>query len=159
MKKLLSTFKPLLLLIVFFISNCSNNSSDKSDTIKDEAIKKIVYYEEHPSDWMEIVKKEINAKRKPVLFFTATWCGPCQEFKHSLGDPLMIDALKDITLIIIDVDIDADKEKISEKYEVGSYPTFIRVDEKGEVIKQTDGGAWQENIPQNMAPVLKSFMN
>jgi thiol-disulfide isomerase/thioredoxin len=93
------------------------------------------------------------------LFFTATWCKPCQEFKHSLDDALMIDALKDITLIMIDADIDTEKEKIGEKYDVGSYPTFIRVNAKGEVIKQTGGGAWDENIPANMAPVLKAFMN
>ncbi len=129
---------------------------------KSETIKKIDYYGNatNKDQLSIIVKNELAAKRKPVLFFTATWCGPCKQFKNSLNDPLMLDALKDVTLIMIDADVDGEREQIGlTKYAVRSYPTFLRVDANGKVIKKTDGGAWDENIPKNMAPVLKKFMN
>ena len=158
MKNIHTLVKSTMPFVLIILIVCSCNNSNTVD-VKEEAIKKIDYYQANQEQWLEIVKKEIEAKRKPVLFFTATWCKPCQEFKNSLNDPLMIDALKNSTLIMIDADIDAEKENISQTYDVGSYPTFIRVNEKGSVIKQTEGGAWDENIPQNMAPVLKEFMN
>jgi thiol-disulfide isomerase/thioredoxin len=125
-----------------------------------EAIKKIDYYGDakNAGKLLELVKAELAAKRKPVLFFTATWCGPCKQFKASLNDPLMIDAMNGCTLIMIDETIDNTKEKIGNKYKVTSYPTYIRVDANGTVKKKTDGGAWDENIPKNMAPVLKEFL-
>ncbi len=78
--------------------------------------------------------------------------------KNSLGNALMIDALKGTTLIMIDSDIDGKSEKIGAKYNVEAYPTFVRIDGEGELLKRTDGNAWEENIPENMAPVLKKFM-
>ena len=127
---------------------------------KEEAIKSIDYYadDKNIGQWLNLVKQELAAKRIPVLFFTATWCGPCKQFKKSESDPLMIDALNGVTFIMIDGDIDLKKDKISNKYGITGYPSFVRVDETGKLIKKTDGGAWDENIPANMAPVMKEFM-
>lgn len=127
----------------------------------DSKIKQIDYYLNNykKSSLLDIVKKEISNKRKPVLYFYATWCGPCKQFKNSLTDPLMIDALKDVTLIMIDADIDAKNENISKRYQVSAYPNYVIIDSTGKLLKQIDGGAWDENIPKNMAPVLKDFLN
>jgi thioredoxin 1 len=139
----------VLLLFVFAFSTSTTTP-----------IKTIEYYVDGKAKvkWLDLVKQELAAKRKPVLFFTATWCGPCKQFKNSLGDPLMTDALKDATLIMIDGDVDAKNDKIAGKYKVSAYPTFLRVDETGKLLNKTDGGAWDENIPVNMAPVMKAFM-
>ncbi len=127
---------------------------------KEEAIKTIDYYADakNTGQWLKLVKQELDAKRTPVLFFTATWCGPCKQFKQSEKDPLMKEALNGVTFIMIDGDIDKEKDKIANKYGIKAYPSFIRVDETGKLIKQTDGGAWDDNIPVNMAPVMKEFM-
>ena len=127
----------------------------------DSKIKQIDYYLNNykKSSLLDIVKKELSNKRKPVLYFYATWCGPCKQFKKSLTDPLMIDALKDVTLIMIDADIDAKNEKKTKKYQVSAYPNYVIIDSTGKLLKQIDGGAWDENIPKNMAPVLKDFLN
>jgi thioredoxin 1 len=125
-----------------------------------EAIKKIDYYADakNSTRLLELIKAELTQKRKPVVYFYATWCGPCKQFKNSLTDPLMIDAMRGTTLIMIDADIDATKEKIGTAYNVSSYPTYIRIDDTGKILKQTNGGAWDENIPKNMAPVMKLFL-
>lgn len=152
MKNIFFKLSALIVLLFLAFGYTSN---------KTEAIKKIDYYADanNKDQLLNIVKKELANKRKPVLFFTATWCGPCKQFKNSLGDPLMIDALSGVTLIMIDGDVDAEKEKICQKYGIKSYPSYLRVDESGKLLKKTDGGAWDENIPKNMAPVLKKFMN
>ncbi|HEY1040449.1 MAG TPA: thioredoxin domain-containing protein [Bacteroidia bacterium] len=139
----------VVLLVLFAFKTSTNNDIKKIDFYADPSMKGKV---------MVLVKEELAAGRKPVLFFTATWCGPCRQFKNSLSNILMIDALKGSTLILIDGDIDAKSDKIAAKYDVSAYPTFVRVNEQGELIKKTDGGAWEENIPENMAPVMKKFM-
>lgn len=125
-----------------------------------ESIQKIDYYADakNSGKLLNIIKAELLKKRKPVVYFYATWCGPCKQFKSSLSDPLMINVMNGTTLIMIDADIDADKEKIGTKYHVSVYPTYLRLNEKGDLLKKTDGGAWDENIPKNMAPVLKEFL-
>lgn len=107
----------------------------------------------------EVVAAEFAAGRIPVLYFWASWCGPSIEFKESLPDPLMQDALNNVTLIVIDTDADAEKEQVATRFNVRNIPTFIRLDNTGKFIKKVDGGAWAENIPANMAPVLKAFIN
>lgn len=127
-----------------------------------QPVKEIEYYTKAArpkGQWLQLVKQELAAGHKPVLYFTATWCGPCKAFKKSLNHPLMTEALKNATLIVIDGDIDAEQENIAQKYGITAYPSYVRVDKTGKLIKKTDGGAWDENIPENMAPVLKSFLN
>jgi thiol-disulfide isomerase/thioredoxin len=150
--------KPLVLKITTYIITLfliSGYTNQKTNTVKT-----IEYYGNaaNKNQLLSLLKKEITAKRKPVLYFTATWCAPCKAFKNSLTNQLMIDALEDATLITIDADIDALSERIALKYAVKSYPTYIRVDETGKLLLKIDGSAWQEDVPKNMAPVLKNFM-
>lgn len=130
--------------------------------LKDQvsAIKTIDYYGDarHSGKLVSLIKAELGAKRKPVLFFTASWCGPCKKFKSSLSDPLMQDALRDVTFIMIDTDLDSAQEHLTKKYNVAAFPTFIKVDVTGTSLKKIDGGAWDEDVPANMAPVMKKFL-
>lgn len=124
------------------------------------AIKTVDYYGDaaNSGKLLSLIKAEISAKRKPALFFTATWCGPCKKFKSALSDPMMQEAMNGITLIMIDADIDGGKEKFGAKYKVSAYPTFLKMDADGNSLKKIDGGAWNEDTPANMAPAMKKFM-
>lgn len=148
--RLFSMAAVLLLVLSSFITK------DRASTIKT-----IDYYGDakHSGKLVSLIQAELNAKRKPVLFFTATWCAPCKKFKSSLIDSLMQDALRDVTFIMIDADLDAAQEHITKKYSVSAFPTFIKVDASGTSLKKIDGGAWDEDVPANMAPVMKKFVN
>ncbi len=69
----------------------------------------------------------------------------------------MVDAFDGIYLIRLDVD-EWGWENLPEFGDVPAIPVFFRLDANGHPTgDQIDGGAWGENIPENMAPPLKEF--
>jgi thiol-disulfide isomerase/thioredoxin len=154
---------PALLALLLF-TQCGP-SSDKStgDSLNakadapKEAIKKLDYYGQD-KPLKDVIAAEFAAGRTPIVYFWADWCGPCKEFKSSLSDPLMQDALNNVTLIMIDTDVDDQKEKHGDDFGVSGIPAFVKVDKEGIFVDLIDGGAWDANIPANMAPVLKEFL-
>lgn len=104
----------------------------------------------------EVIAGITEAGRIPVLYFSADWCGPSVDFKKSLSDPLMKDALNNVTLI--EIDTDNDSENYAARYNARNIPLFVKVDLQGKSLGAIDGGAWDENIPANMAPPMKAFI-
>ena len=153
-----------LLLAAFTFAQCSSSSENKSngDSVSKadepkEAIKKLDYYAQDKI-LKDVIAAEFAAGRTPIVYFWANWCGPCKQFKSSLSDPLMQDALNNVTLIMLDTDVDDQKEKHGEDFGVSGIPAFVKVDKDGNFVDLIDGGAWDANIPANMAPVLKEFI-
>ena len=54
---------------------------------------------------------------KGILYFSAPWCGPCQQLT-----PIIDSLSKDINIRKINVDYDTD---LSQRYNVKSVPTLI----------------------------------
>jgi len=70
---------------------------------------------------------------KQVLYFTATWCGPCQQLK-----PQMEQLTSQIPIRFIDVD--RDKSSV-DKYGIRNVPTVIVIDQQGTMTNRLVGNA------------------
>jgi thiol:disulfide interchange protein len=104
------------------------------------------------------VKKARAQKLKPIVYGSAAWCGPCQAIKKYKSDPRMAEAFRGTYVIELDVD-DWAATDITPLYpKLTAMPVFIAVGDDGKATgPQIDGGAWGDNIPENMAPPLKAF--
>jgi thiol-disulfide isomerase/thioredoxin len=79
---------------------------------------------------------------KQVLYFTATWCGPCQQLK-----PQMEQLTSQIPIRFIDVD--RDKSSV-DKYGVRNVPTVIVIDQQGNVTGRLVGNSITPTSVKNM---------
>ena len=70
---------------------------------------------------------------KGILYFSAPWCGPCQQLSP------IINQLVSEGINIKKVNIDYDTN-LSQKYTVRSIPTLILTDMNGNEIKRMSGG-------------------
>lgn len=97
---------------------------------------------------------------KPFVQFTAVWCGPCRDLQASMNDPLMVEAFAKTFIIQINADDFTDKQFAAAGFTLDGIPAFYELDEQGKPTgRLVDGGAWEDNIPANMAPVLRKFFN
>ncbi len=95
----------------------------------------------------------------PVVEFDATWCPPCQAINKALKDKneLMVKAYSGVYLIKLDVDewgwnVDG--------FNFTGIPVYFKLDAQGQRTGEViDGGAWNEDIPENIAPVMDRFFH
>lgn len=115
-----------------------------------------------PFDFLEMPQEKVNSQqtvkeqensKKVILYFTASWCGPCKSFKDKelpklkeLGLESSIGNDKEISDIeIYDVDIHSDfykKMKKSDRF----IPLFIFLDKDGLEYARLSGYQSAENI-------------
>lgn len=99
------------------------------------------------------------AGRKPYAYLHADWCGPCKalEATHAT-DAQMIDAFAGTAIAAIDIDAADGKELAALGLESSAIPVLFKLDAAGKPTgDRITGGAWDDNIPANMAPPLKAF--
>lgn len=97
--------------------------------------------------------------QKPFVEVHAGWCMPCKQLEASLGDPMMQDAFKGTYQIRLDSDAWGN-QLMKAGINANGIPAFFELDAQGKPTGRTiDGGAWDENIPKNMAPPLKRFFH
>jgi len=98
---------------------------------------------------------------KPFVELRADWCGPCKELEASMSDPRMADAFAGTYLVRLDVDDWKSAQLSAFGLDGSSIPAFFAVDDKGKALvgRKITGGAWAENVPENMAPPLKAFFS
>ncbi len=141
-------------LSAFILSACGSSSSTTSKGKKNFSVD---YYAGN-YNLKELVQKETTAGKTPILFFTASWCKPCMEFKKTLKDQEVADAFSNAKLIIVDADIDKNKDKLTYLYAIGAIPTFIKLDANAEPVNTMVGGDWTEPTPSQIALSMRKFI-
>ena len=107
---------------------------------------------------IKVAAKEAKAmNKKPFLYIGWDDCVPCVVLENSLKHPALIDVFNDIYILKIDLlrNIVALK---SLSHDITAAPTLINITDEGEVTHDLiDGGAWEEDTPENIAAALQPF--
>jgi thiol-disulfide isomerase/thioredoxin len=96
----------------------------------------------------------------PFLEFDATWCPPCAAIDKSIKakDPSTMQAFEGVYLIRADVDEWGSEN--GKNFTFDAIPVYYQLDKSGRPTGAAiDGGAWNEDIPENFAPVLDEFFH
>jgi hypothetical protein len=103
------------------------------------------------------LRRAARAHETVVVMTTAKWCGVCKEIQTALPDPRMQAALDNVDIVRVDVDDFDDELKAAGMFEE-TLPWFYRLDASLRPVDAISAGEWDDNVPQNMAPVLGAFL-
>lgn len=76
-----------------------------------------------------------NKEKKIMLYFGATWCGPCMQLKKKINDEK--EKLKELLVIYIDCD-ESENEEILKDWNVKALPTQVFVFLNGDKVIKND---------------------
>lgn len=149
-----------ILFLAIFATSLQAQSSGASDGF-------IFVKQTDYTNLVESMRKHVETAKEqglaPFIYYSATWCQPCQAIKKYHNDPAMQAAYQGAYIVEVDADLIykmLDEELLPEEFHVGSFPTWINLEETGiPGYHLVDGGEWGENIPANMAPVLQSYFS
>jgi protein disulfide-isomerase len=78
-----------------------------------------------------------TSNKPPLVYFTASWCGPCQSLKHTTwADKAVEAALRDYVPVKVDIDEHPD---LAQSFKIDGVPTFVVLDRDGHSIKRVVG--------------------
>jgi len=82
-----------------------------------------------------------------VLYFTASWCGPCKMFR-----PIFEATLAEVGMSAQIVDVDQQRE-LAAKHMVTAVPTVLLVDGNGNAIKRNSGVMSKQQLKQFLSGI------
>ncbi len=95
--------------------------------------------------------------QKLVVWVTTTDCAPCTGVSVALGSRRMQEALAGVRLVRVDV-ADFHVELVKLGIPIDVMPGFALLASDGSPADYVNGGEWDADIPENIAPVLGSFV-
>jgi protein disulfide-isomerase len=79
-----------------------------------------------------------DANKLVLLYFTASWCGPCQEMRRTVWtDERVADAMQRYVPVKVDID---HNPLLAQRYQVQAIPMIAVIDERGQVVRSIEGG-------------------
>ena len=154
-------------LVAVFVSGCSKaeeSSKSKASTAATAPAAAAGWFEADPTKPLEATLAEqaqiaVKAGKKPHAYLHASWCEPCVAIdKTRKTDPKMQAAFAGTHIIAIDADAMPQPQLEDVGIQARAIPIFYRLDDKGHLTGASiDGGAWGDNIPDNLAPPLAAF--
>jgi thiol-disulfide isomerase/thioredoxin len=110
----------------------------------------------------EEAQKAVALDQMPVVEFDATWCPPCQAIDAAFEarNDLMLKAYSGTYIIRLDVDEWGWGDSRLHDFRFDAIPVYFKLDAQGNQTGDViDGGAWGEDIPENIAPVMSKFFH
>ena len=94
-------------------------------------------------------EKYLKEQNIIVLYFYATWCGPCVSFKPIFEK--VSDEFKDVNFIKINVD---EQRDIAIKYSISAIPTIIFIKNEVPILSNT-GVMSEDSLKNKINEILK----
>lgn len=99
-----------------------------------------------------------KADNKEVMVMTTRGgCIPCAGFLSSVADARMQSVLSNVRLVVVGVEVFGE-ELIGLSYPVDTLAGFFLISADGQPRDGINGGEWDADIAQNIAPVMQPFL-
>ncbi|MBI5532472.1 MAG: hypothetical protein HY898_07145 [Deltaproteobacteria bacterium] len=106
----------------------------------------------------ELARDAASKQLLPVVFVGQKNCEPCESLKSYRNDPRMQDALLGTSIVEVDLGRWPSSELSMLGMSTHAIPALFVLDVGGQYTgKMITGGAWGDDIPENMAPPLTDF--
>ena len=147
----------IVVLAIFVVKCAPKTTTITQETKVEDNITKVEYTSDIGSEeaLTQRLAASLESGKIPVIYFSAGWCGPCRSLKATFPDEKVQTAMKDVELIMVDVDKEPD---LTTKYGVRYIPYLVKVDKNGEVLDAISATAWGTPTPESVSTAMTTFL-
>ena len=89
------------------------------------------------TDYIETVAAAEAGQRPALIFFTASWCGPCKMMSRTtLADPAVRKIIAGVALVAVDIDEHPD---LASNAGIDAVPTFVLLSSRADEVERATG--------------------